>query len=126
KGTARELDYPNSSTSRQQNTTYEGRGGVSMGSAVNRLLYAIKFREQNILLSDAVTDQSRIMYDRSPRDRVEKVAPYLTLDGDPYPSVVDGQIVWILDGYTTTSQYPYSQETSLRDVTSDSVTQRNS
>ena len=63
------------------------------------------------------------MYDRSPRDRVQKVAPYLTLDGDPYPSVVDGQIVWILDGYTTTAQYPYSQTTSLGDVTQDSVTE---
>ncbi|HYJ76605.1 MAG TPA: UPF0182 family protein [Kineosporiaceae bacterium] len=122
----RELDYPTSSTTRQQNTTYGGSGGVSIGSPVNRLLYAVKFREQNILLSDAVTSQSRIMYDRSPRDRVQKVAPYLTLDGDPYPSVVDGRVVWILDGYTTTSQFPYSQTTSLRDVTSDSVTQRNS
>jgi uncharacterized membrane protein (UPF0182 family) len=122
----RELDYPNSSTLRQQNTTYAGSGGIAIGSAVNRLLYAIKFREQNILLSDAVTSQSRIMYDRSPRDRVEKVAPYLTLDGDPYPSVVDKRIVWIVDGYTTTRQFPYSQVTSLRDVTSDSVTQRNS
>jgi uncharacterized membrane protein (UPF0182 family) len=122
----RELDYPTSGATRQQNVTYDGSGGVAIGSAVNRLLYAIKFREQNILLSDAVTDKSRIMYDRSPRDRVEKVAPYLTLDGDPYPSVVDGRVMWILDGYTTTSQYPYSQETSLRDVTSDSVTQRNS
>jgi uncharacterized membrane protein (UPF0182 family) len=124
-GPPRELDYPNSSTLRQQNTTYGGSGGVALGSPVNRLLYAIKFREQNILLSDAVTGKSKIMYDRSPRDRIEKVAPYLTLDGDPYPSVVDGKVVWIVDGYTTTNQFPYAQTTSLRDVTSDSVTQRN-
>ncbi len=122
-GPQRELDYPNSSASGQANTTYAGKGGVPLGSVVNKLLYAIKFREQNILLSDAVTDQSQIMYDRSPRDRVQKVAPYLTLDGDPYPSVVDGHIVWILDGYTTTSQYPYAQTTSLGDVTQDSVTE---
>jgi uncharacterized membrane protein (UPF0182 family) len=119
----RELDYPNGSASGQANTTYAGEGGVSLGPFVNRLLYAIKFREQNLLLSDAVTAQSQIMYDRSPRDRVEKVAPYLTLDGDPYPSVVDGHIVWILDGYTTTNQYPYSQSLSLRDTTQDSVTE---
>jgi uncharacterized membrane protein (UPF0182 family) len=122
-GAQRELDYPNSSNLRQQDYAYQGTGGVDVGSPMNKLLYTIKFREQNILLSDAVTAQSRIMYDRSPRDRVEKVAPYLTLDGDPYPSVVDGKIVWILDGYTTTNQYPYSQNTSLRDVTSDSLTQ---
>lgn len=121
-GSNRELDYPNTSSVRQQNTTYQGDGGVAIGSPINRLLYAIKFREQNILLSDAVTAQSRIMYDREPRDRVEKVAPYLTLDGDPYPSVVDGHVVWILDGYTTTSQYPYSQQYDLRDLTSDSLT----
>ena len=125
-GSQRELDYPNTSNLRQQNYAYQGDGGVAVGSAVNKLLYAIKFREQNILLSDAVTDQSKIMYDRSPRERVEKVAPYLTLDGDPFPSVVDGKIVWILDGYTTTNQYPYSQDTSLRDVTADSLTQTKS
>jgi uncharacterized protein len=121
--TPKELDYPNSSTLRQQNFTYDGKGGVAVGSLFNKLLYAIKFREQNILLSDAVTSASKIMYDREPRDRVQKVAPYLTLDGDPYPSVVDGKLVWIVDGYTTTNQYPYSQSTSLRDVTSDSLTQ---
>jgi uncharacterized membrane protein (UPF0182 family) len=118
-----ELDFSNESTVGQQNTSYNGGGGVSIGSALNRLLYAIKFREQNILLSSAVNSQSRILYDRSPRERVEKVAPYLTLDGDPYPSVVDGKLVWIIDGFTTTSQYPYSRTISLRDVTSDSVTE---
>jgi uncharacterized membrane protein (UPF0182 family) len=118
-----ELDYSNESTVGQQNTSYRGGGGVAIGSGVNRLLYAIKFREQNILLSSAVNSQSRIMYDRSPRERVEKVAPYLTLDGDPYPSVVNGKLVWIVDGFTTTNQYPYSRTISLRDVTSDSVTE---
>ncbi|HEX2806802.1 MAG TPA: UPF0182 family protein [Kineosporiaceae bacterium] len=124
----RELDYPADNAGGQKLTTYTGKGGVSIGSTVNRLLYALKFREQNILLSDAVNGQSRILYDRSPRDRVEKVAPYLTLDGDPYPAVVDKadgsgrRVVWILDGYTTSSQYPYSKLTNLNDVTSDSLT----
>ena len=121
-GAQRELDYPTSSNVRQQNNTYQGSGGVPIGSLVNKLLYAIKFREQNILLSNGVTDQSRIIYDREPRDRVQKVAPYLTLDGDPYPSVIDGHLVWIIDGFTTTSQYPYSQQFDLRDLTSDSLT----
>jgi uncharacterized membrane protein (UPF0182 family) len=122
--TARELDYPDdaATNTRQRYTTYAGTGGVPIGSLFNRLLYALKFREQNILLSDGVNDQSRIMYDRNPRDRVEKVAPYLTLDGDPYPSVVNGRVVWILDGYTTSDRYPYSSLRSLSDLTSDSLT----
>ena len=124
----RELDYPADNKDNQEKTTYDGSGGVSIGSAFNRMLYALKFREQNILLSDAVNSSSRIMYDREPRDRVQKVAPYLTLDGDPYPAVVDRgdgrgkRIVWILDGYTTTDRYPYSRLADLNQVTSDSLT----
>ncbi|HYY12062.1 MAG TPA: UPF0182 family protein, partial [Kineosporiaceae bacterium] len=122
-GPKRELDYANESQGGQQNTTYTGDGGVALGPTINKLLYSIKFRDQNILLSDAVNGQSRIMYDRTPRERVEKVAPYLTMDGDPYPSVVDGRLVWIVDGFTTTNEYPYSRTIPLRDVTSDSVTE---
>ena len=62
-----------------------------MGNLLNQLLYAIKFRTEHILLSDRVTAESQILYDRDPRERVEKVAPFLTLDGDPYPAVVDGR-----------------------------------
>jgi uncharacterized protein len=124
----RELDYPADNSDNQQKYTYQGSGGVSIGSMANRLLYALKFREQNILLSDAVNSSSRILYDRSPRERVEKVAPYLTLDGDPYPAVVDRgdgkgkRMLWVLDGYTTSSRYPYSRLTDLNSVTSDSTT----
>jgi uncharacterized membrane protein (UPF0182 family) len=119
----RELDFPDDkSQSGQQNNTYDGSGGVGIGSTFNRLLYAIKFREQNILLSDALNAQSRIMYDRSPRERVQKLAPFLTLDGSPYPAVVNGRIVWVLDGYTTSDRYPYSALENLDTVTSDSLT----
>ena len=59
-------------------------------------------------------DNSKLMYVRDPRERVEKVAPFLTLDGDPYPAVVDGRVVWILDGYTTSATYPYSQRVDLQ------------
>ena len=118
-----ELDFPDdSSTSGQQNTTYHGTGGVPIGSTLNQLLYAIKFREQNILLSNGVNKDSRILFDRNPRVRVQKVAPYLTLDGDPYPAVVDGRIKWIIDGYTTTARYPYSRTEALSEATSDSLT----
>ena len=118
-----ELDYPDdASASGQQNNTYAGTGGVGIGSAFRKLLYAIKFQDQNLLLSNQVNSQSKILYDRKPRERVEKVAPFLTLDGDPYPAVVDGKIKWILDGYTTTSHYPYSRTSVLEDATSDSIT----
>ncbi len=120
-----ELDFPDDkNASGQQNTTYTGTGGVAIGSTFRKLLYALKFQDQNILLSKQVNSDSKILYDRTPRKRVEKVAPFLTLDGDPYPAVIDGKIKWILDGYTTTSHYPYSRTESLHDATSDSITEQ--
>jgi uncharacterized membrane protein (UPF0182 family) len=119
----RELDFPDDSDPRgQRNTTYAGDGGPSVGNLFNRLLYAIKFRDQNILLSDTLNSQSQILYDRSPRERVEKVAPFLTLDGNVYPAVVDGRIKWIVDGYTTSNHYPYSSLEPLGEATTDSLT----
>ncbi len=118
----RELDYPDDDAEGgEENFTYDADGGPSVGNLFNRLLYAIKFRDQNILLSDAVNSESQILYDRQPRERVEKVAPFLTLDGDPYPAVVDGRVVWIIDGYTTSNAYPYSQKQALDAVTEDSA-----
>jgi len=113
-----ELDYP--SNGGQQNNTYRGGGGVSVGSPLNRLLYAIKFRELNILLSGAINSDSKILYDQQPLARVAKVAPFLTLDGESYPVVADGQIWWVVDGYTTTDLYPYSQRVGLAQATSTS------
>ena len=106
----RELDFPTDEDggNGQANTTFNGDGGPRMGDPLTRLLYAIKFRDQNILLSDSVNSESQILYDRTPRERLEKVAPFLTFDGDPYPAVVDGQVLWIVDAYTTTDAYPYS------------------
>ena len=92
-----------------------------MGSPFRRLLYAVKFHDQQILLSSYINKDSRILYDRSPRARVQKAAPWLTLDGDPYPAVIDGRITWILDGYTTSSGYPYSTGTTLGSATVDST-----
>ncbi|HVQ88284.1 MAG TPA: UPF0182 family protein, partial [Actinomycetes bacterium] len=121
--TPRELDYPDSTGENGQQTyTYEGNGGVPIGSFFNRIAYAWKFQETNILLSDSINAESQILYNRDPRDRVEEVAPWLTTDADPYPSVVDGQVVWIVDAYTTLDNYPYSQRESFGDVTTDSLT----
>lgn len=108
----------------EQYTTYDGEGGVKIGSFTRRLLYAIKEQESNFLLSAAVNDNSKLLYVRNPRDRVEKVAPFLTLDGDPYPAVVDGRIQWIVDGYTTAATYPYAEQVNLQSETADELTGR--
>ncbi len=101
--------------------TYDGKGGVSIGNTLNRLAFSTFYRERNILFSGAIGDNSRIIYNRNPRDRVEAVAPWLTVDGDPYPAVIDGRIQWIVDGYTTLDRYPYAERTSLQDATQDSL-----
>lgn len=103
--------------------TYDGEGGVPIGSLFRKVLYAFKFAEPNIVLSNRVNENSKIIYDRHPRERVEKVAPWLTVDGDTYPAVVDGRVVWIVDGYTTSNNYPYSERRSLRQATDDTLTQ---
>jgi uncharacterized membrane protein (UPF0182 family) len=118
-----EFDYPDdSSANGQRNYTYTGKGGVPVGSVFNKLLFAIKYQEQRILLSSLINKDSKIIFERNPRDRVAKVAPWLTLDGDPYPAIVDGRIQWIVDAYTTSSSYPYSQTTGLSTATSDALT----
>ncbi len=101
---------------------YDGGGGVNVGSFFHRLAFAIAYRERNILLSSAINGDSKILYVRDPADRVEKVAPFLKIDGDPYPAVIDGQIEWIVDGYTTLNNYPYSERQTLGEVAADSRT----
>ncbi|KZE20795.1 UPF0182 family protein [Brevibacterium casei] len=122
--TPRELDYPSDEEggSGQVNNTFQGDGGPSVGSLFNRLAYALKYQDEQILLSDAVNSESQILYERHPRQRVEKLAPFLKIDGDPYPAVVDGKIKWILDGYTTAKDYPYSTPQPLQEATEDSTT----
>ncbi|MDR1441267.1 MAG: UPF0182 family protein [Bifidobacteriaceae bacterium] len=117
-----ELDYPSDNQATGQvNTTYTGDGGPKVGSALNKLLYALRFGSTNILFSDNVRSESQILYDRDPHVRVQKVAPYLTLDERVYPAVVDGGIVWIVDGYTTSNAVPYSQHQQLDSATVDSI-----
>lgn len=117
-----ELDYPDeTSPTGQQNNTYSGSGGVPIGSFFNRLMYAISFSEVNIMLSDFVNEESQVLYVRDPSARVQNVAPWLTLDSDPYPIVSEGRIKWIVDGYTTTSLFPYSERVSLGSATTDAL-----
>jgi len=119
-----ELDYPDDkSPNGQKNYTYTGKGGVPMGSIFSRLLFAIKYQEQRIVLSNLINSDSKILFERHPRDRVAKVAPWLTLDGDPYPAIIDGKILWIVDGYTTSAGYPNSRKVNLAN-TADALTTR--
>jgi uncharacterized membrane protein (UPF0182 family) len=119
-----ELDYPSDDAeSGQVNNTFQGDGGPRVGSALNKVLYAMRFGSTNILFSENVRPDSQILYDRDPYERVQKVAPYLTLDERVYPAVVDGGIVWVVDGYTTSDAIPYSQHQALSTTAVDSISQ---
>ena len=117
-----ELDIPSGGGEGTSTTTYTGKGGVPLGGALRRLLFAARFGEKNLLLSGALTNESRVLFNRDPRQRVQKVAPYLTLDSDPYPAIIDGRVVWIVDGYTTTDGFPYSQRQGFGELATDSRT----
>jgi len=119
-----EIDGPAGSGDLQATNHYDGNGGITLDSGFKKLLFALKFQEKNLLLSSALTDRSKLQYIREPKERVQKIAPFLQLDGDPYPAVVGGRILWIVDGYTTSAGYPYSQSSVLGDVTADSTTGR--
>ena len=122
---ALELDYPSAnSTSDSGNAkyTFSGDGGPKLDNIFTRLIYAMHFQSEQILLSDAISNDSQILYDRHPLVRVNKLAPYLTLDNDPYPAVVDGRVLWIVDGYTTSNDYPYSTSVNMSEAIQDTYT----
>jgi len=116
-----ELDFPSGDegTGANANYTFSGDGGPKLDNFFKQLLYALKFQSEQIILSDAITSDSQILYDRHPLTRVGKVAPYLTLDNDPYPAIVDGRIVWIVDAYTTTANYPYATPVNVSQAIAD-------
>jgi uncharacterized membrane protein (UPF0182 family) len=102
-----EFDYP----SGEQNvyTSYEGTGGVVLNSFLKRLTYAVRLGSSQLLLSDAITRESRLLWRRSLEQRVGTIAPFLRYDADPYPVIIDGRLVWILDAYTVSARFPYSE-----------------
>lgn len=106
---------------RQTTTTYAGTGGVPIASTFRRLMYAVKFGSANFLLSQQVNADSKVLYDRSPLQRVAKVAPWLTLDSDVYPVIHDGRLLWVVDGYTTTDDYPGSESESFSTMIDDAA-----
>ncbi|WP_084648332.1 UPF0182 family protein [Acidipropionibacterium thoenii] len=122
-----ELDTPGggkADSGGESKTTYSGKGGVSIGNFLVRAMYATKFADINLMLSDRVSAQSKILYDRTPLERVTEVAPWLKVDSDPLPTLVDGRLVWIVDGYTTSSNYPNSTRVDLRQASNDSTSQQ--
>jgi uncharacterized protein len=109
-----EFDHPGSKgSSKSSYTTYQGKGGIPIGSTLRRLLFAVQDSDPNILFSSELNSASQLLTLRDPRARVAKVAPWLTLDGDVYPAVVKGHIEWVVDGYTTSANYPDSQLINL-------------
>ena len=119
-GPQKELDYDDDNG--EKTTSYTGNSGVNLSNPVNRAAYAVAFSEPQILYSGAIGEGSRILYNRTPKERVEAVAPWLTIDGDAYPAVVDGRIQWIVDAYTTTNGYPVRLAYDPGDTTADSLT----
>ncbi len=101
-----EFDYPDGSENKY--TNYEGKAGIKLGF-FNRILFALREGSVNILVSSNITSQSRILFVRNVVDRVEKIMPYLAYEEDPYITIVDGRLYWIIDGYTTSDKYPYSE-----------------
>jgi len=97
-------------------TSYEGTGGVGIGSTVRKLAFALRFGEIEPLISNYLTGRSRILYVRDVRDRVEMIAPFLRWDSDPYPVVLEGRIVYVLDGFTTSDSVPYADSADTSDL----------
>lgn len=108
---SKEFDYPKGEENVYSN--YAGKGGVEINSPIRRLLYAIHFSSLKLFLSSDITKESRILYYRNIKERVSKIAPFLTFDHDPYLVVTEGKMYWILDAYTSSDRYPYSQPLPL-------------
>jgi uncharacterized protein len=106
-----EFDYPEGE--KNQFTTYEGTGGVSIGSYFRKMLFSTRLGELKLLLSDDMTADSRVLFHRNIKDRLGKIAPFLLFDRDPYMVISEGKCYWICDAYTTSNRYPYSQGVRL-------------
>ncbi len=102
-----ELDYPSGNGT--VNFHYSGPGGIPIGGLATRIAFALREGDPNLVLSSLIRPDSKILIYRNVRDRVHRAAPFLYLDGDPYPAVIDGRIDWIVDAYTATDLYPYSE-----------------
>ena len=118
------LDYAITNTSKEEQpcpslkaTPYSGTTGISMGSTLRRVAMAVNFGEYNLFGSNLINDKSQILLVRDVRARVQKLAPFLTYDADPYPVVQNGKVSWVIDAFTSTSRYPYAQPANTDQLT---------
>lgn len=111
--TTQELDYEGA----PENEPYQGSGGIRVGNLLTRGLFAWQFRDYNLLVSSAITADSRILIYRDIETRVRKPVPFLGFDNDPYFAVVGGRGVWIWDAYTASNEYPYSESVDIAEAT---------
>jgi uncharacterized membrane protein (UPF0182 family) len=119
-----ELNYPASGGQEVVETTYTGEGGIPLGGYFRRLVFSYRYRDVNLLISGLINRESRILINRDIEDRIKKAAPFLMYDHDPYAAIVDGRLVYILDAYTTTDLYPYSERVDLGEATEGELTGR--
>jgi len=115
-----EVDYELPNNEGNVETHYSGTGGVQLSSLFDRLMFAVRFGDYNLAISSEITPKSRIMFVRNIQTRISKVAPYLSLDSDPYPVLLHGSIYWIQNAYTTTDNYPYSENVNTNELPSSS------
>jgi hypothetical protein len=105
-----ELDFQDPVTNSETSTHYTGTGGVRAGGLLRRLAFFVRFGEINVLISSQINADSRVIYYRNVVQRLEKVAPFLSYDSDPYPVITNGRLYWVVDAYTTTDNFPYSEQ----------------
>ncbi|PKQ38080.1 MAG: UPF0182 family protein [Actinobacteria bacterium HGW-Actinobacteria-1] len=103
----KEFDYPVGD--QNATTSYEGKTGIAVGNIVRRAAFALRFSAPQMLFSSYITPDSKVLFRRSLNERIGALAPFLTLDRDPYAAIIDGKLVWIVDAYTTSDRYPYSE-----------------
>ncbi len=108
-----ELNFEDPETQEQVLTEYDGNAGVAINSIGRRLAFALRFNDYNLILTNLLRDDSAIIYNRQITQRVREVAPFLELDSNPYPVVENGRVRWVIDAYTTSNRYPYSQRQTL-------------
>jgi uncharacterized membrane protein (UPF0182 family) len=119
-----ELNFPNPSGAGSVSTTYAGTGGIKIGGFFRRALFAYRYRDFNLLISNLINGDSKILINRDLATRVKKAAPFLKYDQDPYAAIVGGRLVWIWDAYTTTDLYPYSDRIGLGQASNNDLTGR--
>ena len=116
-----EVDYPLSTEGQSvAYTNYSGEGGVGIGSFFRRLGFALRYSELNLLISNQLSDDSKLIMERNVVSRVKKAAPFLYTDNDPYLALIDGNLFWIIDMYTVSDKYPYAQPADTRRINENS------